>query len=82
MISDIELMMNDSISLFESIRSHLEIWREKISTKKKFKEEWQEFVTNARKLIKNIMLIEENFFLKLLATLEILLKWLKAIKKA
>lgn len=64
LVSDIELMMNDSTSIFESIRSNLEIWREKLISKKRFKEEWHEFVTNARGLIKRTILIEDNFFPK------------------
>ena len=62
MISDIELLLNDSTSLFENIRSNLDIWREKICVKKQFKEEWQEFMIYARKLIQKIVQIEENFF--------------------
>ena len=64
MISDIELIMNDATSQFENMRSHTQIWREKLSSQKRFKEEWQEFLINARQLIKKTMLIEENFFPK------------------
>jgi len=61
MISDIEIMLNDSSSLYESIRSNLGIWREKIETKKSFREEWQEFISGSRRLIQKTIDVEENF---------------------
>lgn len=64
MTSDIELIMNDATNQIENIRSHLDIWREKVSSQKRFKEEWQEFLITARQLIKKTILVEENFFPK------------------
>ena len=54
-------MLNDSSSLYESIRSNLGIWREKIETKKSFREEWQEFISGSRRLIQKTIDVEENF---------------------
>ena len=64
MISDIEIMQNDANSLYESIRNNLGIWRERVTTKKQFIEEWQEFIIKSRKLIQKTTQIEENFFPK------------------
>jgi hypothetical protein len=64
MMSDIERMLNDSKSLYENIKSNIEIWREKVNGRKLFKENWQEFLLSARKLIKKTTKIEENFFPK------------------
>ena len=64
MVSDIEIMLGDSKSLFESIRSNLQLWREKINSKKQFKEEWQEFMIYTRKLIQKVAQTEENFLPK------------------
>ena len=66
MVSDIEIVINDSNSLYESIRNNLGMWRQKIETKKIFKEEWHEFMSKARKLIQKTTEIEENFFPKLI----------------
>lgn len=70
MISDIELMMNDSTSLFESITNNLRIWREKLGTQKRFRDEWNEFLTRTRKLMQRTVDIEENFFPKHISNLE------------
>lgn len=64
MISDIEIMVNEANSLFNSIKSTYEIWRERLNSKLTFKEEWQEFMVNARKMITKTTLVEENFFSK------------------
>ena len=57
-------MLNDATSLYDGIKSTLDIWREKITSKKHFKEEWQQFMMDARKLIHKTSQIEENFFPK------------------
>lgn len=59
------MMINDSTSIYEAIRSNLDIWRQKIQSKKHFREEWSEFMTSSRNLIKKTMQIEENFFPKM-----------------
>ena len=65
MISDIEIMMNDSTSLFESITNNLKLWRSRIDTQKQFREEWNDFVLKTRRLIQTTTEIEESFFVKL-----------------
>jgi hypothetical protein len=70
MISDIELMMNDSTSLFDSITNNLKIWRERVAAQKKFKDEWNEFLIYTRKLIQRATEVEENFLLKNFPTFE------------
>jgi hypothetical protein len=64
MMSDIERMLNDSKLLYENIKSNIEIWREKVQSRKMFKEQWQDFVISARKLIQKTIKTEENFFPK------------------
>ncbi len=64
-ISDIEIKLNESASVFESIVNNLEIWKEKVYTKKQFSKDWQEYVIQARKLIQKMDQILENFFPKL-----------------
>ena len=66
MVSDIEIMLNDSNSLYESIKSNLSLWREKKETKKVLKEEWHEFMAKARRLIQKTVDIEENILPKLI----------------
>ena len=65
LISDIEIMLNESNSLYETIKSNLEIWREKVTSRRQFKEEWQEFMIQSRQLIQRVMQTEEKFFPKL-----------------
>jgi hypothetical protein len=65
LISDIEIMLNESNSLYETIKSNLEIWQEKVTSRKQFKEEWQEFMIQSRRLIQRVMQTEEGFFPKL-----------------
>lgn len=57
-------MLSDSNSLYENVRSYLELWHKKLLNKKQFKDEWQEFMIHSRKLIQKTMQIEENFFPK------------------
>jgi hypothetical protein len=64
MKSDIEIMLNDSNSLYESIKSNLDIWREKNESKKSFREEWHEFISRSRRLIQKTIDVEESFFSK------------------
>ena len=65
LISDIEIMLNESNSLYETIKSNLEIWREKVTSRRQFKGEWQEFMIQSRQLIQRVMQTEEKFFPKL-----------------
>lgn len=65
MISDIEIMLNDSTSLYESITNNLKLWHEKVHSQKRFRDEWNEFIMRTRKLIQSTVEIEENFFPKL-----------------
>jgi hypothetical protein len=65
LISDIEIMLNESNSLYETIKSNLEIWREKVTSRRQFKEEWQEFMVQSRRLIQKCMQTEEAFFPKM-----------------
>jgi hypothetical protein len=67
MMSDIERMLNESKSLYENVKSNIEIWREKVNTKKIFQEQWQEFLINARKIIQKTVKILDNFFPKVTA---------------
>jgi hypothetical protein len=64
MISDVETMLSDSNSLYENVRSYLELWQKKLFNKKQFKDEWHEFMAQSRKLIQKTMQVEENFFPK------------------
>ena len=65
LISDIEIMLNESNSLYETIKSNLEIWSEKVASRRQFKEEWQNFMIQSRCLIQRVMQTEEGFFPKL-----------------
>ena len=65
MISNVEIMLNDSNSVYESVRSSLSLWREKSECRKTLREEWQEFVQKSRKLVQKTADIEESFFPKL-----------------
>ena len=65
LISDIEIMLNESNSLYETIKSNLEIWREKVTSRRQFIEEWQEFMIHSRRLIQKCMQTEEGFFPKM-----------------
>lgn len=65
LISDIEMFLNETMSLFESVRNSLEIWRDRMNTKKQFKEEWHDYMVTTRKLIQKISQTEENISPKL-----------------
>ena len=54
-------MLNDSRSLFESIKRNLQLWREKMNSRKLFREEWQEFMIYARKLMQKVSDVEADF---------------------
>ena len=63
--SDIEMFLHETTSLFESVRNSLEIWRDRMNTKKQFKEEWHDYMITTRKLIQKISQTEENILPKL-----------------
>lgn len=62
MISDIEIMMNDATSLFESISKNLKMCRDRLESQKKFRQQWNEFALQARRLIQKTSELEESFF--------------------
>ena len=61
-ISDIEIMLSSSASLFESMQNNLKLWREKMLSRNMFKEQWTEFITTTKETIKKTVEIEESFF--------------------
>ena len=67
MISDIEIMMNDATSMFESITNNLKIWRSRLDSQRQFREQWNEFALKTRRLIQTTTELEENFFSQLAA---------------
>lgn len=81
LVSDIEIMLNESNSLYETIKSNLEIWREKVSSRRQFKEEWQNFMIQSRRLIQRVMQTEESFFPKLAGDLGETLEVSEAFQK-
>jgi hypothetical protein len=54
-------MISDSVSLFEGIQHSLKMWREKVSSRNIFKDQWHAYILTTRQLIKSIVEIEEDF---------------------
>jgi uncharacterized protein YozE (UPF0346 family) len=64
LVSDVELMLSDSKSTYENIKNNLELYKEKLISKKKFEEQWEQFITESKSLIKKTSQIEESCFPK------------------
>ncbi len=58
-------MFNDSRALHDSVRSMLQLWRERIRTKNSLKEEWEEMIIHTRRLIQETANVEDNLFPKI-----------------
>ena len=55
-------MLSDSKAFSESIKAIAELWKGKIQNQKALKEEWNQLVTNSRRLIQETVTVEQEIF--------------------
>jgi hypothetical protein len=64
-VSDIEVMFNDSTALNDSVKSMLSLWRERVKIKNSLLEEWEEILIKSKKTIQETINAEDNWFPKI-----------------
>ena len=55
-------MISDSKAQFESIKAIVELWKGRVQNQKTLKDEWNQLVTNSRRLIHETTTVEQEIF--------------------